>query len=131
VIGLDTNVLARYITQDDPRQTPKANRLLESLTPDEPGFISVVALVELGWVLSSCYNFDRQQLAHTIDLLLSTRALVVENAEVVARALRMFKQGTADFSDCLLERACHAAACSRTLSFDLGAIECAGMEMVR
>jgi len=130
VIGLDTNVLARYITQDDPKQSPRANRVMESLTPDEPGFVSTVALVELVWVLSSCYDFNKPQLTQTLELLLRMRAILIENAEVVVRALRGFKEGNADFADCLVERAGHAAGCSRTVTFDLGAVKCAGMALI-
>ena len=50
MIGLDTNVLVRYIAQDDPKQSPKATRLIESFTVDAPGYVSVVAVVELVWV---------------------------------------------------------------------------------
>jgi predicted nucleic-acid-binding protein len=130
VIGLDTNVLARYITQDDPKQSPKANRVMESLAPDEPGFVSTVALVELVWVLSTCYDFNKQQLAQTLELLLNMRVIVVENAAVVVRALRAFKQGNADFADCLVERAGNAAGCSRTVTFDLGAVKSSGMTLI-
>jgi predicted nucleic-acid-binding protein len=130
VIGLDTIVLARYIAQDDAKQSPKANRLIESLTPDEPGFVSTVALVELSWVLSSCYDFNRDELAETIDRLMRTRVLVVESKDVVVRALRQFKENNADFPDCLVEQAGRAAGCSRTVTFDLGAVKCAGMALI-
>ena len=60
--GLDTNVLVRYIMQDDAKQSPKATRLIESLTVEEPGFIAIVSVVELGWVLSSSYGLSRQQI---------------------------------------------------------------------
>lgn len=130
MIGLDTNVLVRYITQDDPKQAPKANRLLDSLTPESPGFVPLVVVVELVWVLSACYGFDRQQLVHTLDVLLRTRGLVVENAELVLRAVRIFKERNADFPDCLIERAAAAAGCVRTVTFDTGAIRCAGMAPV-
>ncbi|TMH06351.1 MAG: type II toxin-antitoxin system VapC family toxin, partial [Betaproteobacteria bacterium] len=61
MIGLETNVLLRYIMQDDARQSLKATKLLESLMVDEPGFVPLVSVVELGWVLSSCYDLDREQ----------------------------------------------------------------------
>ena len=61
MIGLDTNVLVRYIAQDDAAQSPKASTLIESLTVDEPGYVTQVALVEVVWVLSSLYAADRDQ----------------------------------------------------------------------
>ena len=60
MIGLDTNVLVRYIMQDDAKQSLKATKLMESLTVDEPGFVSLVSMVELGWVLSSSYDLNRE-----------------------------------------------------------------------
>lgn len=56
MIGLDTNVLVRYIMQDDTKQSAKATQLIESLTSDEPGFIAMVSVVELYWVLTSSYG---------------------------------------------------------------------------
>ena len=55
MIGLDSNVIVRYIAQDDPVQSRKATRLIESLTADEPGYVSLVSVVELAWVLTGCY----------------------------------------------------------------------------
>ena len=130
MIGLDTNVLVRYITQDDPKQSPKANRLVESLTQEEPGFITIVVLVELVWVLSSCYKFDHQQLAQTLELLLRTRVFRIENKEQITRALRVFERTNADFSDCLIEQSGNAAGCTHTVTFDLGAVKAAGMTLV-
>ena len=70
MIGLDTNVLVRYIMQDDAKQSPKATRLIESLTTDEPGFVSVVSVVELGWVLSSSYGLTHEQVGLAFEALL-------------------------------------------------------------
>ena len=86
MIGLDTNVLARYIAQDDPQQSAVATRLVESLTAEEPGFVAQITLVELSWVLSSCYDFTRDQLASTLDLLSRTKELVLDRAETVLKA---------------------------------------------
>ena len=63
MIGLDTNVLVRYVLQDDARQSPRASRLIESLSVDEPGFVPVVTLIELAWVLGAGYKLPRVQLA--------------------------------------------------------------------
>src|SRR5690348_17516308 len=62
MIGLDTNVLVRCVMQDDPRQSQKASRLIESLTSEAPGFVPLVALIELVWVLTSCYDLTREQI---------------------------------------------------------------------
>jgi len=64
--GLDTNTLVRYIMQDDAKQSPKANRLIESLDADNPGFISTVSVIELFWVLSSCYGLSNAQVTQAL-----------------------------------------------------------------
>jgi len=131
VIGLDTNVLVRYIMQDDPRQSLLASRLIESMTGESPGFVSLVSVIELGWVLSSSYGLTREQTASALELLLRSKELVVDRADQVAAALRVFRSGRADFADCLIERICHGAGCSATMSFDAGAVKTAGMTLLK
>ena len=70
MIGLDTNVLVRYIMQDDPKQSPKASALMESLNADNPGFITLVSIVELYWVLTSSYDLTGQQVKQSLEVLL-------------------------------------------------------------
>ena len=130
MIGLDTNVLVRYIMQDDARQSPLATRLVESLTAELPGFVPLVSLVELAWVLSSAYALERAQLVQAFEALLRTQELVVDRAETVWQALRVFQSSSADFADCLIERSAAAAGCDRTMTFDLGAAPRCGMVLV-
>jgi predicted nucleic-acid-binding protein len=131
MIGLDTNVLARYIAQDDPVQSRLATKLMESLTADEPGFVSLVTLVEVSWVLSSCYDFTREQLASTLDLLTRTKEIVLDRPETVLRAIRAFGNGSADLADCLIERIGQDAGCTHTVTFDTAAAKSAGMVLLR
>ena len=131
MIGLDTNVLVRYIMQDDAKQSPKAARLVESLTVDAPGFVSIVAVVELGWVLSSAYCLTRQQLGQAMEALLRTKEIIVDRSDQVLKALRIFNATSADFSDCLIERAAAGAGCDRTMTFDTGAAKVAGMTLIQ
>ena len=130
MIGLDTNVLVRYVMQDDPRQSPRATRLIESLSPDEPGFVPVVALVELVWVLSGSYGLDRTQVATVLDTMLRSKELVLDRAELVTQALNRYSAAGADFADALIERIAAAAGCSATMSFDAGALKVAAMTPV-
>lgn len=130
MIGLDTNVLVRYIVQDDPRQSPKASALLESLTLESPGFVALVSVVELYWVLSECYSLTRDQVAMAVEGLLQTREIVVDRAERVAHALRVFRSGGGDFADCLVALEGFAAGCDRVLTFDKRAAKAAGMTLV-
>ena len=130
MIGLDTNVLVRYIMQDDARQSPLATRLVESLSAESPGFVPLVSAVELAWVLSSAYGLDRAQLVEAFEGLLRTKEIVIDRAETVWKALRVFQSGSADFADCLIERSAAAAGCARTMTFDRGAVKGCAMVLV-
>ena len=131
MIGLDSNVLVRYIMQDDPRQSAKATRLVESLTTESPGFVPLVATVELASVLSSSYGLGREQVAAALELLLRSKELVVDRSDEVVKALRIFNQSSADFADCLIERIASSAGCTATMTFDVGAAKTAGMSLVK
>lgn len=128
--GLDTNVLVRYVMQDDPRQSPRATRLIESLTPDAPGFVPVVTLMELVWVLAGSYGRSRSQVATVLETLLRSKELVVDRAELVTQALNRYASAGADFADALLVRIAAAAGCAATRTFDSGAAKAAGMTLV-
>jgi predicted nucleic-acid-binding protein len=131
MIGLDTNVLVRYIAQDDATQSAKASALIESLTADSPGYITQVALVELIWVLGSLYAAGRDDITRVVEGLLRTRELTVESAEIVWKAVRHFAISKADFADCLIERACHEAKCEYTATFDIKAAKTAGLQLIK
>ena len=130
MIGLDTNVLVRYIMQDDTRQSPLASKLVESLTADAPGFVTLVSIVELVWVMESCYALERAQLGEALEGLLRTKEFVVERAETIWKAVRVFRDGTADFADCLIERCAASAGCDRTMTFDRNAAKTCGMSLI-
>ena len=131
MIGLDTNVLVRYIMQDDAKQSPQATKLMESLDTDQPGFVSLVSIVELYWVLTSCYDLSGQQVKQALESLLRTKQVIVDRADQVLRALRVFDDGKADFADCLIERTASSAGCTETMTFDVGAAKHAGMRLIR
>jgi predicted nucleic-acid-binding protein len=130
MIGLDTNILVRYIMQDDARQSALATRLVESLSVESPGFVPLVSVVELAWVLSSAYALDRGQVVQAFESLLRTKEIAVERAEIVWKALRVFQSANADFADCLIERSAAVAGCDRTMTFDRGAAKSCGMTLV-
>ncbi len=131
MIGLDTNVLVRYIMQDDAKQSAKASKLIEALTADEPGFFTLVSVVELGWVLSSSYGLKRSQVAQAFDALLQTKEIVIERADLVRRALTIFTTTNADLADCLIERASTDAGCNRIMTFDVAAAKITGMTLIQ
>jgi len=130
MIGLDTNILVRYITQDDKKQSAQATHLIETLDAETLGFVSLISIIELVWVLESCYESDKEAIINVIDTLLKAKALVVENAGVVQQALRVFSTTNADFSDCLIERSGHHADCDYTATFDRKASRIDGMVFV-
>lgn len=129
MIGLDTNVLVRYIAQDDTLQSGRATLLMESLSEDNPGFITQIVLVELVWVLKRAYHLDRLNISQVLRRLLYTTTLVVENADLASRALRQYSDGKADFSDCLVAQSARAAGCDRICTFNVAARD-AGMSLL-
>lgn len=130
MIALDTNVLVRYMMQDDPKQSPRAARLIEALTGEDPGFVPLVAAVELVWVLSGSYGLGRAQVSEALEGLLRSRELRLDRADLVTQALRRFSAGGADFADCLIERIAADAGCTDTMTFDAGAARSAGMRLI-
>ena len=131
MMGLDTNVLVRYIMQDDAKQSPKATALIESLDSEHPGFVTLVSVVEMYWVLTSCYDLSGQQVKEALEVLLRSRQIIVDRADQVLRALRVFDEGKADLADCLIERTAASAGCMQTMTFDAGAAKHAGMTLIR
>jgi predicted nucleic-acid-binding protein len=131
MIGLDTNVLVRYITQDDSKQSALANTLIEGLDDVSPGFVTLITVVELSWVLESAYNFSRQQFAEVMQTLMAVEAIKLDRAASVASAVRSYVASNADFSDCLIERLSVTAGCDRTMTFDKAAAKSAGMTLIK
>jgi len=130
MIGLDTNVIVRYITLDDPEQAPAAVKLIESLSADEPGFISLVVVAELSWVLEGSYGLDKNSIIRAFEALLHSKEFVVEQADVVAQSLDRLRRGNAGLADCLIERSGHAVGCEHTFTFDRKAAASAGMRLL-
>lgn len=131
MIGIDTNVLVRYVVQDDPVQSRKATIVMErQLSEQTPGFISVVALAEAVWVLERVYRLKSQEIATVIERVLQADALVVEHEAEVAIALIALVEGSSSFADALIGAINAQAGCSRTLTFDRKALRLPGFELV-
>ncbi len=119
MIGLDTNVLIRYLVQDDPDQSRLASEFIEANCSDEStGFICHVVLCELSWVLESNYGQSRNQIALVIEQLLQISQLQITEPEAVWRALSDFKKSNADFADHLIARGNVVNGCKATVTFD-------------
>jgi predicted nucleic-acid-binding protein len=128
--GLDTNILVRFLTKDDLDQSRRAKELLLTLTPDLPGFISLVSLIELVWVLRSSYRLNKTQLIEHLERLLDSPEIVLESQAAVTQALHRFASAKSDFADCLIERSGHLAGCSETVTFDTNGSRFAGMRLL-
>lgn len=119
MIGLDTNVLVRYLAQDDPTQSRKVTELFEQrLTKQNPGFISIVAMVETIWVLDRAYRLERNEIAAAIERILQIDVLVVENEQQVFTAFVAFREASASFSGAIIAALGENSGCSYTLTFD-------------
>lgn len=119
MIGLDTNVLVRYLVQDEPIQAVKAARFVQqSLKSGETFFLNHIVLCELAWVLESAYGFPKNVLVDVLEKLLLTQQFAVEDRDVVWTALEHYRHGTADFSDYLIGEKNRRSGCSRTETFD-------------
>ena len=123
MIALDTNVIVRYITQDDSKQAAKANKLIEKkLTARKPGYITLVTLVEIVWVLDSCYQQPKASILNVIYALLTTRQIVVERADSVYIAIQRYRSGKADFSDAVISVVAEKDGCDSIVTFDKNAV---------
>lgn len=132
MIGLDTNVIVRFLAQDDAAQSPVATRLMGRLTRERPGFISTVVLAEISWVLSRAYKASRGDIANAVEGLLRSAELVVENAEAAYRALAAYQASTsAEFADALIAQIALLAGADETVSFDQNAAAELGMRLLR
>jgi predicted nucleic-acid-binding protein len=131
VIGLDTNVVIRFIAQDDESQSPIATRFISRLSREQPGFISTVVLAEITWVLSRAYKASREDTAKAVEGLLRSAELVVENAEAAYRALAVYQASTSsEFADALIAEIAALAGATETVSFDRRAAAETGMRLL-
>lgn len=131
MIGLDTNVVVRYLAHDDARQSAAATRLFEkTLSPERPGFVSLVTMCEVARVLAECYKADRDRIRAVIEGLLGSRQIHVQSAEVVWKALRAWQGSAADFSDALIGELAIAEGADSTVTFDKAAAKLATFELL-
>ena len=127
MIGLDSNVLIRHIVQDDPIQSARASDLLERvLSAGNPGFVSIVTMVETMWVLERVYELEPLELAAVIEALLETESLLVENQHEVFLGMIALKKGEGAFADAVIAALGVRAGCRHTLTFDKKALRISG-----
>ncbi len=127
MIGLDTNVLLRYVLRDDPVQAARADREIER---GDRFLIDGIVLCELVWVLESGYGFERSEIAAALDRILATAQFEIEGKEVAQAALGDFRKSRADFSDCLIGRRNRASGAAETVTFDRSLKGLAGFRLL-
>lgn len=117
MIGLDANVLVRYLVQDDADQSAMASALIDGLTETTPGFLSLVTVVETYWVLRRAYGVESARCADLLEGLLDARELRVDQDAVVRAAIPATRDG-ADFADAVIAQLGRVAGCEHTVTFD-------------
>ena len=115
--AIDANVLVRYLVQDDPAQAALANDFMAELTSAKPGYVSVIVLVELYWVLHRAYKFERSRILDLMNMLVHADELEVEVSPTVTRAIQRAQAG-ADFADAVILEQGMRAGCTRMVTFD-------------
>ena len=129
--GLDTNVLVRWLLDDDARQSAHVGALMaQARARGESLFVPTTVALELEWVLRARYKFDKLTVVKTFGALLETQELAFENEALLEQALDFYKHGSADFADCLHAGACAAAGWAPLLTFDRAAAKMDGIELV-
>ncbi|TVR64917.1 MAG: PIN domain-containing protein [Gemmatimonadales bacterium] len=128
MIALDTNILVRFLTEDDEAQTALANALISSLSEKNPGFICREVMVELVWVLERAYKRDRSAIAQAVEGLLAAPEIRVEAAEDIGRAAQRYREEGLGFADVMIAKAAERAGASELVTLDRRA---AGISNVR
>jgi predicted nucleic-acid-binding protein len=132
MVGLDTNVLCRYLLGDDPAQTRKAAAMIEgALRKGVPCFISKIVLCEMVWVFETCTSMDRAEIVRALDGLLHSDGLEFEDRSSARRAVDLFGAGKADLADCLIGESNAAEGCEKTVTFDTALEGAPGFEVLR
>ncbi len=125
MLGVDTNVLVRYLTRDDKSQYEKARRLIDrEVAKGEPVLVSLLVLLETEWVLRSRYDLAKADIVTAFSALLDTADLAFEDEPSVENAVYSWKDSAADFADCLIEARNRRLGCRATATFDGRALQC-------
>jgi predicted nucleic-acid-binding protein len=119
MIGLDTNVLIRFLVEDDEEQCRRARELIEkAVNEDEALYVSDIVMCETVWVLSSAYGFPRPEIHEALLRLLAAKQVVFDSSDRLARAFDAFRSKKGDFADYLIREHGKTAGCSSVATFD-------------
>ncbi len=129
--ALDTNVLLRYLVQDDAAQLATARRLIRRcVTEGATLFVPVTVVLELEWVLRSRFEFDKAAVLMTLSSLFSAAELSFESERALEVALQLFREGSADFADCLHVALAAQAGEQPLWTFDKNAAKVNGAQLL-
>ena len=128
MIGLDTNVLVRFLLRDDLIQAEQARAAIEDAVADGTTlFVSLLTIMETEWVLRSCAKLDKKKVITTFRTLLEARDLQIEQEGALEEALFLYEGGKADFADCLMTSQYCRLGCSAMFTFDQNAAKLSGV----
>ena len=130
MIALDTNVLVRFLVQDDPEQARLAGEVIDQLSKEAPGFVGREVLVELVWVLERAYRLGRAEIAGALDGLLASTELVIEGADEIGPALELYRNDGFGFADLTIAAAARRAGAREVVTFDRKAARLPGMRLL-
>jgi predicted nucleic-acid-binding protein len=119
MIGLDTNVLVRFLVEDDEEQCRRATRLIaDAVERKEDLFISDLVMCETVWVLTSAYRFSRAEVAEVLSRFLRAKQITFASSDRLARTLDAFRNGSGDFADYLIREHAASGGCTTVMTFD-------------
>lgn len=119
MIGVDTNILVRYLTQDDQVQSAIVNDFIETILKNKKKlYVNLMVMCEIIWVLEDCYHYSKQEILEAVQMICNVQVIEIEGREVLLQALQDLSKQTADISDCLIGRFNQFAKCPYTVSFD-------------
>jgi predicted nucleic-acid-binding protein len=131
MLGIDTNVLIRYITQDNAAQAAIATDVIENqISANKLGYVTLISLVEITWVLASCYKVAREQVLDIVQNLLTSKQIQIERSDVAYLALRKCRAGKGDFSDAVIVAISEQDGCTNIVTFDKKAVSI-GMTLLK
>jgi len=125
--AVDTNVLVRLVTRDDPAQYQKARRFVAA---NQPVFVTQLSLLELVWVLTNRYGFDKTKTRGILSALLDMEELQLQDPHVVEAALAIWKDAKADFADCFILATVDQAAAGPLATFDMSLAKVRGCKKI-
>jgi len=131
VIAIDTNVLVRFLIQDDEAQARAASNFMAGLSEADPGFIGREVMVELVWVLERAYGCSRSEVASAVEALLSASELEIEAADDVGTAVFQYRDGGFGFADLMIAAAARRADAIPLITFDRKAAKIHGVELLK